>query len=998
MQESEERLRLAADAAGFGTYTYDFVSGVSHWSPELKTLLGVPPEKSMPLDADLLPAALHPDDRAGFLAAMTTANDPRGNGLFRHEYRVVHPDGTIRWMQVRGRTSFAGDGPVRHPAGAAGVVLDITERKHAEVALRDSERFAHATIDALAAHICVLDERGIIIAVNRAWRNFAAANQLVARNAGEGVNYLAICDAATGADADVAAAFASGIRAVLRGERAGFSLEYPCHSPAEQRWFTGRVTRFPGKDSIRVVVAHENITERKKAEEALRESEVKYRTLVEKANEAIAIAQDGVYVFANRRLYELLGVPVGTLEGRRFIDFVRPEDREQVMARYQKRIAGETTTDAYDFRIIGAGGRTSWVFLSAAAIQWNGRPATLNLITDITERKRAAETLQESEDRFRTMVEAASEGVWTVDDGYRTTFVNRRLAEMLGYTAEEILGQLPERFMFPEDEADHRQRMEARRRGQSGQYERRYRRKDGSTLWALISVAPRSGGAQTEPFRGAIAMLMDITERKRAEEALRESEERFRAVYEKAAIGIVLADVRGRILQANASFQRMLGRASEDLVGRTTEEFTHPEEVAFERTSFRQAMEEGRSDVQIQKRYVRKDGQIIWGNLTVSICRDAAGQPQFVIGLVEDITERKRAEEARETSEKRFRDISEHAQEWIWEVSVEGRYSYTSQVVEEILGYTPEEILQRHFYDLFLPEDREALKAVAFAAFAAKQPFRDFVNRNVHKNGQTVWLSTSGLPILDEQGNLLGYRGVDTDITKRKRAEEDLRELSGRLLRLEDEERRRLARELHDTTAQELAAISMNLAVLKARAPELTAGAQEILAETAALTDRCAREIRTMSYLLHPPAIEALGLAGAGRDYADGFARRSGIRVDLQISGDLGRLPAATELALFRVLQESLANIHRHSGSRTASIRLERTTGRVRLEVRDKGRGMNWVEGISAEGSPASGLGVGILGMRERMRHLGGQLQIESDAQGTCVVAIAPLETQTNQP
>ena len=217
-------------------------------------------------------------------------------------------------------------------------------------------------------------------------------------------------------------------------------------------------------------------------------------------------------------------------------------------------------------------------------------------------------------------------------------------------------------------------------------------------------------------------------------------------------------------------------------------------------------------------------------------------------------------------------------------------------------------------------------------------------------------------------------------------------------MRLEDEERRRLARELHDTTAQELAAISMNLAVLKARAPELTAGAQEILAETAALTDRCAREIRTMSYLLHPPAIEALGLAGAGRDYADGFARRSGIRVDLQISGDLGRLPAATELALFRVLQESLANIHRHSGSRTASIRLERTTGRVRLEVRDKGRGMNWVEGISAEGSPASGLGVGILGMRERMRHLGGQLQIESDAQGTCVVAIAPLEAQTNQP
>ena len=190
----------------------------------------------------------------------------------------------------------------------------------------------------------------------------------------------------------------------------------------------------------------------------------------------------------------------------------------------------------------------------------------------------------------------------------------------------------------------------------------------------------------------------------------------------------------------------------------------------------------------------------------------------------------------------------------------------------------------------------------------------------------------------------------------------------------------------------------MNLAVLKARAPELKVGAQAILAETIALTDRCASEVRTMSYLLHPPALEALGLAGAGRDYIDGFARRSGLRVDLEISGDLGRLPAETELALFRVLQESLVNIHRHSGSRKASIQLARTTDQIRLEVRDTGRGMKKTDDPLAEGPPAGGLGVGIPGMRERMRQLGGQLQIQSDAQGTSVIATVPVGPKTERP
>jgi len=139
--------------------------------------------------------------------------------------------------------------------------------------------------------------------------------------------------------------------------------------------------------------------------------------------------------------------------------------------------------------------------------------------------------------------------------------------------------------------------------------------------------------------------------------------------------------------------------------------------------------------------------------------------------------ERKQAEEALKESEKRFRQVAENAQEWIWEANTNGLYTYASPVVEKILGYKPEEIVgKKHFYDFFHPEDREEIKKAAFKVFAQKQFFREFVNRNVHKNGKTVWLSTSGVPILDEKGNLLGYRGADSNITERKQVEKTMRE------------------------------------------------------------------------------------------------------------------------------------------------------------------------------------------------------------------------------
>jgi len=235
------------------------------------------------------------------------------------------------------------------------------------------------------------------------------------------------------------------------------------------------------------------------------------------------------------------------------------------------------------------------------------------------------------------------------------------------------------------------------------------------------------------------------------------------------------------------------------------------------------------------------------------------------------------------------------------------------------------------------------------------------------------------------------------EIEERIRAEQSMHELSGQLLRVQDEERRHLARELHDTTSQHLAVLALSLGLLKNMLP---AGDQPRLAklcnDSLALAEQSALEIRTMAYLLHPPLLEAVGLAGAVRDYAEGFSHRSGIAVDVESPDDIGRFSRDAELALFRVVQESLSNVMRHSGSLTATIRLVRKPKTICVEVSDAGRGIP-PERLAAISDTRRALGVGTAGMRERMRQLGGHFEVESCGHGTVVHAILPIaDTRTN--
>lgn len=247
-------------------------------------------------------------------------------------------------------------------------------------------------------------------------------------------------------------------------------------------------------------------------------------------------------------------------------------------------------------------------------------------------------------------------------------------------------------------------------------------------------------------------------------------------------------------------------------------------------------------------------------------------------------------------------------------------------------------------------------------------------------------------PIPSESGGISRIGCVVLDITDCRRAEESLRRLSGRLMELQDEERRRIARELHDSIGQCLTAIKINLDILdrSLSQPDLDLRTGKALAEALSLTDQCSSDTRTISYLLHPPLLDERGLASAIRWYADGFAQRSEIRLSMDLPSDDTRLPQPVETTLFRIVQESLTNIHRHSGSTMAEIRLLTDAESVILEVRDEGHGMPAASLRRCNGSGRM-VGVGIAGMRERVRQFGGKLDILSDSRGTQVRATLPL-------
>lgn len=327
----------------------------------------------------------------------------------------------------------------------------------------------------------------------------------------------------------------------------------------------------------------------------------------------------------------------------------------------------------------------------------------------------------------------------------------------------------------------------------------------------------------------------------------------------------------------------------------------------------------------------------------------------------------------------------------IFVLSTTGEVASWNPGAERIKGYSAADIIGTHFRAFYPPEDQASRKPEYELEVAAKVGRSEDEGWRVRKDGSYFWANVIITAIRGTDGKLLGFGEVTRDLTERKKSEEQLRQLSSRLLRMQDEDRGRLGKELHDSVGQYLAAAKMALDGLSSVREINREQLLKEAADSTLLIERCIQEVRTLSYLLYPPMLDEMGLPSAIAWYLDGFSKRSGILTTLE-ADFRGRLPHDVEMALFRIVQESLTNIHRHSQSATARIRFSVDGNRACAEIKDEGKGIGSGALDFNLNSPTQ-WGVGIRGMRERVRQFGGELNIASSSVGTTVTAIIPLPT-----
>lgn len=346
---------------------------------------------------------------------------------------------------------------------------------------------------------------------------------------------------------------------------------------------------------------------------------------------------------------------------------------------------------------------------------------------------------------------------------------------------------------------------------------------------------------------------------------------------------------------------------------------------------------------------------------------------------------------------KQLAAIVESSDDAIISKNLNGVISSWNKSAERLFGYSAEEAVGQNIM-LIVPSDRREEEVEIIGKLRRGERVEHFETIRVRKDGKRIDISLTISPVKDATGRVIGASKVARDISESKRADEALKEaeLSARLRQVQDEERRRIARELHDGVGQLLAATNMSISTVVKEKDKLSPAAAQSAEEISRLLERASAEIRTASYLLHPPLLDEVGLQTALKWYVEGFAERSKIKVTAELSDELPRLSQDYELALFRIAQECLANIHRHSGGFTAFVRLARAGDKIELEIRDEGKGIN--REIQAKLNSGASVGVGFRGMQERVRLIGGKLTVQSNGNGTSVLVALPLNERLLAP
>ncbi len=530
-----------------------------------------------------------------------------------------------------------------------------------------------------------------------------------------------------------------------------------------------------GETIIGISVFARDTTERKLAEEFLKTSEKRFRTLLDGAPMAIGFSRNGLILYVNIKYVEMFGLKSREEAiGRPVLSQWASESRASI-EQLLRRPAEASRGIAFDGVAERPDGSRFPMHGEATAIVLPDGPAHFVFLSDVTQSKATEEALRESEARFRNYFDLPLVGFSIVHPEAPGIIANDRLCEMLGYTSEE-LGQLSwQQITHPDDLESNQVNFNRLVSGEIQRHciEKRYIRKDGSTLWAEITLGcVRKSDGTVEHVCG---YLQDIGKRKAAQEALRASEARLRSYFELPLVGMAITSLEQDFIAVNDRLCDILGYSRAELLENTTAQVTYPDDLDADRDEFTRLVAGEIDTYSLEKRFVRKDGRIIWTAISVGCARNSDQSVDYVCKIIEDISERKAAQETIQRAEQKFREIFEDAPEGIFQTSPEGKSLALNPAGAKMLGYASSEeavsAINNSAHDAWLdPSDRARYAAL----LEEREEVRDFPCRFKRKDGSWFWASVAARRIRGADGQTVYYQGFMQDISERKRLESAL--------------------------------------------------------------------------------------------------------------------------------------------------------------------------------------------------------------------------------
>jgi PAS domain S-box-containing protein len=625
---------------------------------------------------------------------------------------------------------------------------------------------------------------------------------------------------------------------------------------------------------------------------------------------------------------------------------------------------------------------------------------------------------QESEARFRAMFESAGIGIALVGMDRRPIEANAAMIEMTGYSPEEFFKMSGADLSYPGDAEIGMPELRAVLEGTLNTYqiEKRYVRKSGQIFWVrLTNSVVRSADGTPQYF---VTIVEDINEQKQAQEELHKSQARFRAIFNDSAVGMGVMGLDRRIIDANPAICRMYGMTRDEMIGMSAAEVTYPEDNPQSTQLLDELISGQRDSYEIDRRYIRRNGEVFWAHVTMSSVRGSDGKPLYLVGMVIDIDEQKKMQECIRESEARFQAIFDNVAVGVAVMTLDRQPVAVNAQTEKITGYNLDDLAGMNPVMLVIPEDRNIDVEMFKDLVEGRRDSYVMERRYRHKDGHIFWARINYSLVRDRNGNPDYLVGIIEDIDEQKRANERLaeqeadylltlqqrvrertRELEEANQRLQQEieqrrkieqelaeraadeavtaDRTRLARDLHDAVTQTLFSASLTAEVL----PDLwemdVEEAKRSTEELRQLTRGALAEMRTLLLELRPAALTQTRLSDLIRQLCEAFIGRSRLPITLSIEGDC-ELPPEVQVAFYRIAQESLNNVFKYARATQVNVNLFLSAATVHFETCDNGIGFD----LSA--SKPTSLGMRI--MRERAEAIGADFHISSTVgAGTCV-------------